>query len=288
MRLVLLSGGVDSTTALFWSKKECPTHALILKYPSLHNAMEVQCAIKICKQENIPHTLLDISSVFANFKSALLQNNLESAPSVIASLSNKTKLFTNNTNKLDCCDFDKLKSSTNNNLDSNNFENSKKSSTESKLESKKDFSTLKKIQNNNAIDSIPKDSYTLESIAKFVVPFRNGIFLSIAAGLAQSLGCTEVVLANHAGDHPIYPDCTQDFIDSMNASIINGSGGLVKLCSPFCNWDKKDIVRLGISLGIDYSKTYSCYKGGEKHCNICPTCIESNESFLANNLIVER
>ena len=342
MRLVLLSGGVDSTTALFWSKKECPTHALILKYPSLHNAMEVQCAIKICKQENIPHTLLDISSVFANFKSALLQNNLdsrpsviaslsnkakqsadiidnldsnsknshfvsessisdsmevleshshtniESAPSVIASLSNKTKLFTNNTNKLDCCDFDKSKSSTNNNLDSNNFENSKKSSTESKLESKKDFSTLKKIQNNNAIDSIPKDSYTLESIAKFVVPFRNGIFLSIAAGLAQSLGCTEVVLANHAGDHPIYPDCTQDFIDSMNASIINGSGGLVKLCSPFCNWDKKDIVRLGISLGIDYSKTYSCYKGGEKHCNICPTCIESNESFLANNLIVKR
>lgn len=213
MRLVLLSGGVDSTTALFWSKRECPTHALILQYPSLHNAMEVKCARLICKQENIPYTLLDIGSVFANFKSALLQNS---------------------------------------------------------------------------IDSIPQDSYTKKSITKLVVPFRNGIFLSIAAGLAQSLNCNEVVLANHAGDHPIYPDCTQDFIDSMNASIIKGSGGLVKLCSPFCNWDKKDIVKLGISLGIDYSKTYSCYQGKQKHCNICPTCIESNESFLANNIIVER
>lgn len=231
MRLVLLSGGVDSTTALFWSRIECSTHALILKYPSLHNAMEIKCAVQICEQENIPYTLLDISTLFANFKSALLQNNLDS---------------------------------------------------------KKDFSPLKKFQNNNTIDSIPKDSYTLESISKLVVPFRNGIFLSIAAGLAQSLGYSEVILANHAGDHPIYPDCTQDFIDSMNESIIKGSGGLVKLCSPFCNWNKKDIVKLGISLGIDYSKTYSCYQGGHKHCNICPTCIESNESFLANNIVVER
>lgn len=213
MRLVLLSGGIDSTTALFWSIGECATHALILQYPSLHNKMEVACALQICKQENIPHTLLDISSIFSNFKSALLQNSL---------------------------------------------------------------------------DSVPKDSYTLDSVSRLVVPFRNGIFLSVAAGLAQSLGCDEIVLANHAGDHPLYPDCTQDFIDSMNESIIKGSGGLVRLCSPFCNLSKKDIVRIGISLSIDYSKTYSCYQGGQKHCNVCPTCIESNESFLANNIIVER
>ncbi len=213
MRLVLLSGGVDSTTALFWSKQECATHALILQYPSLHNAMEVQCAIQICKHECIPYTLLDITPIFINFKSALLQNST---------------------------------------------------------------------------DSIPKDTYNMDSMAKLVVPFRNGIFLSIATGLAQSLGCEAIVLGNHAGDHPLYPDCTQEFIESMHIAIVQGSGGLVSLCSPFCHWDKKEIVKLGITLGVDYTKTYSCYQGGYKHCNVCPTCIESNESFLANGIVVDR
>ena len=80
MRLVLFSGGVDSTTALFWSKKECATHALIFKYPSLHNKREIDAAVRICKDEHISYTLLDMSSVFVGFKSALLQNSSESIP----------------------------------------------------------------------------------------------------------------------------------------------------------------------------------------------------------------
>lgn len=129
-------------------------------------------------------------------------------------------------------------------------------------------------------DKIPEGYYTADNMKSTVVPFRNGIMLSFAAGFAESNGFDVVILGNHSGDHFIYPDCRPDFIASMNAAITAGTGGAVKIVSPFCNMSKADIVKEGARLGVDFGKTYSCYKGGVKHCGVCGTCTERKESFI--------
>lgn len=127
-------------------------------------------------------------------------------------------------------------------------------------------------------EAIPEGHYTAENMKSTVVPFRNGIMLAIAAGIAESRGLHNVMIANHAGDHTIYPDCRPEFIIAMNDAIISGSNG-VKLFAPYTNITKTDICALGARIGVDYSKTYSCYKGGEKHCGKCGTCVERKEAF---------
>lgn len=107
-----------------------------------------------------------------------------------------------------------------------------------------------------------------------VVPFRNGIMLSIAAGLAESRGFTRVMIANHGGDHDIYPDCRPQFIESMDAAISAGTYADMHILAPYTGLSKTDIARRGKELGVDYSQTYSCYRGGEKHCGHCATCRE--------------
>ena len=125
---------------------------------------------------------------------------------------------------------------------------------------------------------IPEGSYADENMKSTVVPFRNGIMLSIAAGLAESYELDAVMLANHGGDHAIYPDCRPEFIDAMAAAVEAGTYNGVKVVSPYCNITKRDIALRGKAIGIDYSLTYSCYKGGEKHCGKCGTCMERKEA----------
>ena len=126
---------------------------------------------------------------------------------------------------------------------------------------------------------IPEGSYADDNMKSTVVPFRNGIMLSIAAGLAESYELDAVMLANHSGDHAIYPDCRPEFIDAMAAAIEAGTYNGVKVVSPYCNITKRDIALRGKAIGIDYSLTYSCYKGGEKHCGKCGTCVERREAL---------
>lgn len=113
-----------------------------------------------------------------------------------------------------------------------------------------------------------------------VVPFRNGIMLSIACGLAESRHLKYVYIANHAGDHTIYPDCRATFIDSMNEAISYGTYEHIKIRAPYTNLTKDQICIIGGKIGIDYSKTYSCYKGDEVHCGKCGTCVERKEAFM--------
>lgn len=128
-------------------------------------------------------------------------------------------------------------------------------------------------------EAIPEGNYDESNMKSTVVPFRNGIMLSIAAGLAESQGLTRVLLANHAGDHTIYPDCRPVFVDAMGAAIKAGTYEGIELYAPYTNITKADIVAIGSKLKIDYSTTYSCYKGGEKHCGKCGTCRERQEAF---------
>lgn len=128
-------------------------------------------------------------------------------------------------------------------------------------------------------DAVPEGHYQDKNMKSTVVPFRNGIMLSIACGLAESRGLTKVLIANHAGDHAIYPDCRATFIDAMNQAMAYGTYEHINIFAPYTSYSKTDIAKVGKVLGIDYSKTYSCYKGGEKHCGKCGTCVERKEAL---------
>lgn len=133
-------------------------------------------------------------------------------------------------------------------------------------------------------DAIPDGKYAPENLASTVVPFRNGIMLSIAAGLADSRGLSTVMLANHSGDHEVYADCRPGFVADMGAAISAGTDGHVTLNAPYTGLTKADIARRGAAMGIDYSTTYSCYRGGERHCGRCATCRERREALVAAGL----
>jgi 7-cyano-7-deazaguanine synthase len=128
-------------------------------------------------------------------------------------------------------------------------------------------------------ESIPEGHYADENMKSTVVPFRNGIMLSIACGLAESRNLKFVYIANHAGDHAIYPDCRATFIESMSEAMAYGTYEHIRVAAPFTHLTKGDIAHIGAELGVDYSHTYSCYKGGEKHCGKCGTCVERKEAF---------
>ena len=132
-------------------------------------------------------------------------------------------------------------------------------------------------------DAIPEGHYASDNMKSTVVPFRNGIMLSIACGIAESRGLKYVMIANHAGDHAIYPDCRSSFISHMKEAMIQGTYEGVTIKAPYTDLTKGDIAKRGAEIGVDYTHTYSCYKGGDIHCGRCGTCVERKEAFqLAN------
>ncbi|MBP3298601.1 MAG: 7-cyano-7-deazaguanine synthase QueC [Muribaculaceae bacterium] len=128
-------------------------------------------------------------------------------------------------------------------------------------------------------DSIPEGHYAADNMKSTVVPFRNGIMLAVAAGLAESRGLKHVMMANHGGDHTIYPDCRPEFVSAMSEAMRLGTFPGITLLAPYTDMTKGDIARRGKELGMDYALTYSCYKGGEKHCGKCGTCVERKEAM---------
>lgn len=128
-------------------------------------------------------------------------------------------------------------------------------------------------------DAIPEGNYDDENMKSTVVPFRNGIMLAVACGIAESRDLRRVMLANHFGDHAIYPDCRRDFVDAMSEAMRCGTYCGVTVFAPYTDITKADIARRGAQLGIDYAETYSCYKGGEHHCGRCGTCRERREAM---------
>ena len=128
-------------------------------------------------------------------------------------------------------------------------------------------------------DAIPEGNYADENMKSTVVPFRNGIMLSIAIGIAESNNLKKVFIANHGGDHTIYPDCRPEFIKAIDEAATTGTYVNVRIEAPYTNITKTDIARRGAELGINFAETWSCYKGGEKHCGKCGTCVERKEAL---------
>lgn len=127
--------------------------------------------------------------------------------------------------------------------------------------------------------AIPDAHYEAPAMRKVIVPFRNGIFLAAAAGLAQSIGATAVVIAAHAGDHAIFPDCRPEFMDAMSGAIGLGTNENIEVLRPFIHLSKAQIVQRGRALNADLASTWSCYKGDQNHCGTCGACVERREAF---------
>lgn len=202
--LVLLSGGMDSVTALHWARSEHEVvGAVSFDYGAKHNHREIPLAAWHCGESGVHHDVVELDFVNRLFASDLLKSGGE----------------------------------------------------------------------------VPEGHYADENMKKTVVPFRNGIMLAIACGIAESRGAEGLVIAAHAGDHTIYPDCREPFMQGMATAMREGTYAHIELLRPFIHLDKAGIAKLGASLSVDYGKTWSCYKGGELHCGKCGTCVERIEAF---------
>jgi 7-cyano-7-deazaguanine synthase len=206
---ILTSGGLDSTTLLYWARQRYDQiEAVSFDYGLKHNQIEREYLIKTCQKLNIKLNKINIDFIKRSFKSSLLSDD----------------------------------------------------------------------------EVVPQERYEKSNMIKTVVPFRNGIFLAILAGLAESNNIQNILIGNHGGDHAIYPDCTEEFILAMQKAIEMGTYNKIKLVSPFCNYSKADIVKLGAELNVDFSLTYSCYNGREKHCGKCSACLERKEAFKTTQI----
>lgn len=200
--LIVLSGGLDSTTMLYEYQYRIGM-ALSFHYGSNHNDRELEFAKLHCERLGIPHMVIRLPFIKQFFKSSLLEG----------------------------------------------------------------------------ADAIPEGNYDDMNMKSTVVPFRNGIMLSIAAGIAENNKLQYVMLANHAGDHTIYPDCRPKFVEAMNNAIHFGTWNGVQLLTPYTHLTKAEIAAKGKDLKLDYAETWSCYKGGEHHCGVCGTCRERKEAL---------
>lgn len=118
------------------------------------------------------------------------------------------------------------------------------------------------------------------------VPFRNGLFLSSAASIALSKGCSIIYYGAHSDDAAgnAYPDCSSSFNHAMNEAIYEGSGKQLCIEAPFVSWTKADVVKKGMELKVPFEMTWSCYVGGEKPCGTCGTCIDRAKAFEKNGI----
>lgn len=146
---------------------------------------------------------------------------------------------------------------------------------------------IKEIISKSSLTSnkdVPEGHYADENMKSTVVPNRNMILASLAIGYAVNEGFDTVALGVHSGDHAIYPDCRPEFIEALNKVSIISNYQQVEVVAPFINTDKAGIVKEGIKLGVDYSKTWTCYNGREKACGKCGSCQERIEAFMLNNI----
>ncbi|OHD27733.1 MAG: 7-cyano-7-deazaguanine synthase QueC [Spirochaetes bacterium GWC1_27_15] len=146
-------------------------------------------------------------------------------------------------------------------------------------------SVFKKSALTSKETSVPDGYYNDENMKQTVVPNRNMVLLSLATGYAISIGATKIFYGAHAGDHDIYPDCRSEFVDAMKKVIELADWAKVELNAPYLNITKKEILEIGFKLNVDYSNTWTCYKGGEKACGVCGSCQERLEAF--NNLNIK-
>lgn len=140
---------------------------------------------------------------------------------------------------------------------------------------------------------IPKESYAAQlektdgKPVSTYVPFRNGLFLASAASIALSNDCEVIYYGAHSDDAAgnAYPDCSEAFHQAMNQAIYLGSGNQLRVEAPFVAQTKAEVVKQGLSLGVPYQMTWSCYEGSDRPCGVCGTCRDRAAAFAANGIM---
>ncbi len=130
-------------------------------------------------------------------------------------------------------------------------------------------------------DSVPEGTYNETNMRSTVVPFRNGIMLAAAVALAENDSLDTVLIASHAGDRAVYPDCRAEFTDAFSLAASLGTYAQVKVSAPFHKMSKRDIAELGKKIDFDFTLTWTCYNGGEIHCGKCAACHERRSALTS-------
>lgn len=149
-----------------------------------------------------------------------------------------------------------------------------------------DMAFMAQLLDNSALTGdtdVPEGHYEADNMKLTVVPNRNMIMASIAVGLAVNNGQEAVALGVHSGDHAIYPDCRPEFIKELNDVTQIANYEPITILAPYIDKDKTSIIKRGLEIGVDYSKTWTCYKGLNKACGKCGSCQERLEAFRNNN-----
>jgi 7-cyano-7-deazaguanine synthase len=135
---------------------------------------------------------------------------------------------------------------------------------------------------------VPVEHRKIEDITDRIpssyVPARNSVFLSIAFGLAESSGSSTVFIGANSLDYSGYPDCRQEYFNAMEESLNLGThrngGAKIRIMAPLIKLTKDEIIRKGLSIGVPYKLTWSCYEGGSKACGKCDSCLLRLRGFM--------
>ena len=128
----------------------------------------------------------------------------------------------------------------------------------------------------NDLDDIEKSSKTASSVW---VPARNMVFTSIAVSYAESIGAEKIIVGWDAEEAATFPDNSKEFLNTFNELIDVGSPENIKIEAPAIDLTKEEIVKLGVEVGAPMELSYSCYKGGDKHCGVCESCMRRKRAF---------
>jgi 7-cyano-7-deazaguanine synthase len=142
-----------------------------------------------------------------------------------------------------------------------------------------DLSTLKEVFG-KVTSLCNADIPMTSSFSKpIIVPFRNGIFLSVAVAYAISIGAGRIFYGAQGSDEPFYPDCRREFYKHFERTARLGTETKISIEAPFSDLTKSEMIKLGAELGVPFNLTWSCYLDGEKHCGKCESCINRKKAF---------
>ena len=127
------------------------------------------------------------------------------------------------------------------------------------------------------LDDLERSSETAESVW---VPARNMVFTSIAASYAESLGAEIIIVGWDAEEAATFPDNSKEFLDAFNELISAGSPDEIRIEAPAIDLNKEEIVKLGVEVNAPMELSYSCYKGLDKHCGVCESCMRRKRAFM--------
>lgn len=120
---------------------------------------------------------------------------------------------------------------------------------------------------------------TSEFSSPIIVPFRNGIFLSVAVAYAVAVGSEKIFYGAQGSDEPFYPDCRREFYEAFEKAARMGTGEEITIKAPFSRGKKADLIIEGVKLGVPFEFTWSCYRNGKKHCGVCESCVNRKKAF---------